>query len=224
MLKSFYTALLVSLCLGLNAQVGVNNPSPTQALDVNGKVKVSDDNLSPVDGTLRYSDDVEDFQGYAAGEWKSLTKSATPQNVVPISYAHFGVVNDGMWVDFDRRYDNSRSDPTFSITDTQVPAGKILVVDQICATQTSGDADSFFYASVRPTRLNSGDQFNTNPQIVIGGSRKGGTTCIEAERAPILVVKREGSLRVWNDNISGGTIRVMVYGFFVDSLDDVFTY
>lgn len=219
--------LLASLLLSTVgiAQVGINQPNPEQALDVNGKVKVADDSTPPSEGTLRYNDGAADLEGYVDGEWKSLTKSATADSPQPVVFAHFGVQNDEAWVPFDRTYDYTRADPTSDITNVEVPAGKILVVDQICVTQDGGSNDSYFLASVRPTRPGSdGSQFIRNPQIRIGGSRRAGTTCVEAERAPLLVVKDQGSIQAWNSTDSGGPVRIVVFGFYVDNLDQYFGY
>ncbi|MEL6390870.1 MAG: hypothetical protein AAFQ02_11990 [Bacteroidota bacterium] len=196
-----------------------------QGLNVKGKIKISDDSTPGTEGVLRYRSAVDDLEGYVDGQWKSLTKSTAPENPQPIVYAHFGVNNDGQWVPFDRSYDYTRSDPTDDLSNVEVPSGKIFVVDKFCVTMDSGTADSYFLASVRPTRrLSDGTQTNRNPQVTIGGSRKDGTTCIDAARAPIFVVKNRGSIAVQNREVSGGRVRVQVFGFYVDSLEDYFTY
>ena len=224
MLRNTLLVLLATTSI-LSAQVGVNEPNPSQTLDVNGKVEISDDNRAPTDGTLRYNDGAADFEGYTGGEWRSLTKSATPDDPQPVVFAHFGVENNATWGPFDRSYDYTRSDPTQDLFSVTVPLNKILVVDQICATLSTGsNPDDYFYASVRPSRLSGGEQIIANPQIVLGGSRRDGTTCIEAERAPLIVVKNQGSVRVWNSTNSGGEVRLLVFGFYVDDLDQYFSY
>ena len=225
MYRLYFILTLLFVSLGVTAQVGVNEPNPVQALDVNGKVSIGNDGAVPTDGTLRYNGTDDDFEGFADGEWKSLTKSGTPVAPRPVVYAEFGAPNDNTWNPFDRWYDYTDR-PLLDRTNVEVPAGKIFVVDQICATLSSGsNMDDYFYASVRPTqRLSDGTQTNVNPQIVIAGGRKDGTTCIQTERAPLLVIENQGSIAVWNSTNSGGQIRVMVYGFYVDRVEDYFTY
>lgn len=41
---------LILLALSLSAQVGVNNTTPEQALDINGKIKLTDDADGDVEG------------------------------------------------------------------------------------------------------------------------------------------------------------------------------
>jgi hypothetical protein len=70
-MKYFFLLLLFSfLCLGdLSAQVGINNTNPSQALDVGGKIKVGDDQIAPVAGTIRYNRVTKTFEGYDGTEW-----------------------------------------------------------------------------------------------------------------------------------------------------------
>lgn len=208
------------------SQMGILEPDPDQALDVNGKIEIGDDARAPTNGTLRYNDDVDDFEGYAGGEWHSLTQSAVAGSPQPVVFAEFGLPNTNTWTDFDRSYDYTLFDPTTDLTNVVVPVGKIFVVEQICATLSSGtNGDDYFYASVRPTEmLGNGDQTNRNPQIVISGGRRDGTTCIQGNRAPLLVVKNQGSIKAWNSSNSGGQLRILVYGFYVDQLEDYFSY
>lgn len=212
----------------LTAQVGVNNPTPEQTLDVSGKLKITDDATPPTDGTLRFNDGAQDFEGYSEGEWKSLTKSAAADNPVPVALAHFGIDNTGVGVadfePFNTLYNYTNSNPTNGTTNTIIPIGKFLVIDQICVTQDGGLEDTYFRASVRPTVQNGSNQQVQNPQIMITGSLEGGTTCVEAERAPLLVVKGGGTIYGWNSAQSGGNVRIMTYGFIVDNLDQYFGY
>ncbi len=61
----------------LAQNVGVGTATPVQVLDVNGKLKVGNDNAAPVAGTIRFNEAVKDFEGYTGTEWKSLTASNT---------------------------------------------------------------------------------------------------------------------------------------------------
>lgn len=222
----YFTAFAATTAL--HAQVGVNNPTPEQALDIEGKVKISDDATPPSDGTMRYNDGADDLEGYVDGEWKSLTKSATPDAPQPIVFTEYGLPNDAIWTPFDGTHDYTTSSPDQSLSNLEVPTGKFFVADQVCVTLSSGsNPNDYFYASVRPTRpLASlgGNQAIQNPQIVVGGSRRDGTTCVTANRAPLFVVRPTGSVYAWNSTNSGGEVRIMVYGFYVDDVEQYFTY
>jgi hypothetical protein len=55
--------------------VGVKTNTPQAALDVNGRIKMSDDNTNPVKGTIRWNENSKDFEGFNGTEWLSLTLS-----------------------------------------------------------------------------------------------------------------------------------------------------
>ena len=56
-----------------NGNVGIGTGSPSQVLEVNGAIKVSDANASPGAGTIRYNPATKDFEGFDGTRWKSLT-------------------------------------------------------------------------------------------------------------------------------------------------------
>jgi hypothetical protein len=58
-----------------NPKVGVSTTTPSQALDVAGKLKLSDDNTVPQPGTVRWNAATGDFEGYNGIEWLSFTKN-----------------------------------------------------------------------------------------------------------------------------------------------------
>lgn len=57
------------------SKVGVNEANPKATLDVNGKLKVSDDTEAPIAGAIRYNSATLDFEGFDGTQWKSFTKS-----------------------------------------------------------------------------------------------------------------------------------------------------
>lgn len=63
------------LSIESGGQVGIGNTAPTQKLEVNGKIKLSDDATAPLAGTIRWNDMKHDFEGYNGTEWLSFTKS-----------------------------------------------------------------------------------------------------------------------------------------------------
>lgn len=56
--------------------VGINTDNPQALLDVNGKIKISNDENEPLAGMLRYNAAIHDFEGYDGKKWRSLTKSS----------------------------------------------------------------------------------------------------------------------------------------------------
>ena len=59
----------------LASNVGINNISPEQTLDVTGKIKVGDDVNTPTAGTIRWNDATKDFEGYDGTQWYSFTRT-----------------------------------------------------------------------------------------------------------------------------------------------------
>jgi hypothetical protein len=82
-----------TLNLSENKQVGINMGligSPSQTLDVNGKIKVADDEYAPEEGTIRWNDEKGDFEGYDGSKWLSLTSN----NNKGVSGSGFGEITD----------------------------------------------------------------------------------------------------------------------------------
>lgn len=65
--------------------VGVGTQAPQQKLDVNGKLKIGNDNATPQAGTVRFNNATRDFEGYTGTEWKSLTASYADAPLVNIA-------------------------------------------------------------------------------------------------------------------------------------------
>lgn len=55
------------------SKVGINTTVPGQMLQVNGKLKLGDDLVSPDAGTIRWNSINKDFEGYDGTQWLSLT-------------------------------------------------------------------------------------------------------------------------------------------------------
>lgn len=220
--------LLATLPFAASAQVGVNNNSPEQALDVDGKIKVTDDGTTPSNGTIRYNSPEDDFEGFAGGEWQSLTKSAVPNDPQPGYFAEFSVnpgsssgssPGSGDWALFDRIERMSDNQTFFQV----IPGDQFFVVDQICMTLEDMQPGDTFYAGVRKVR-DQNDNFGLNPQIFMSGGAQDGTKCMQSNRAPLLILQPGQTLQRWNSSNSDGQVRIMVYGFFVDELADYFQF
>ncbi|MDX1407698.1 MAG: FG-GAP repeat protein [Saprospiraceae bacterium] len=57
----------------VNPKVGIQTDSPSQTLDVNGKMQLGDDTTAPEPGTIRWNAATQDFEGFNGAEWLSLT-------------------------------------------------------------------------------------------------------------------------------------------------------
>ena len=143
----FFTLLFFALlCTGARAQVGVNNPSPEQALDVNGKVKITDDAATPSPGTLRYDARGDAFQGFTSTGWKSfgnVEAGVLPANAEPF-YGNVGGVergNNGNFVF--RDWANIQN---FSV----VPEGKWLIVTALFPRPNALAIDQHFEFTIGP--------------------------------------------------------------------------
>lgn len=58
-----------------DTRVGINVTDPQAALDINGKLKLSNDDSAPLPGMLRYNAETQDFEGFDGDKWQSLTKA-----------------------------------------------------------------------------------------------------------------------------------------------------
>lgn len=231
-------ALLLSTFLApAAAQVGVNNPDPEQALDVNGKVKVGDDRTPPTDGTMRYNETDGIFEGYTNGKWETLnTKSAAPEMPVPVTMTMFQTapigINNPQATDYepiDYVTTHFNTSVVFDLNAENerkvVPDGYYLVIDRMTATsaETTGDA-TFLVEFI------AGDgtaaQTLANPRMMLSGSNTGGTVSYGNGRGPIMVLEAGKQLLFVNrsDSSTGPDVRAVVTGFLVRSVDDYFTY
>nr|WP_321237170.1 hypothetical protein [uncultured Psychroserpens sp.] len=61
-----------------SGNVGLGITDPQARLDVNGKIKISDDNTNPTEGSMRYNSVTKNFEGYNGNEWLILNNPTTP--------------------------------------------------------------------------------------------------------------------------------------------------
>ncbi len=54
-------------------KVGINTLTPQATLDINGKIRIADDDSTALAGMLRYNEDKQDFEGFDGSKWRSLT-------------------------------------------------------------------------------------------------------------------------------------------------------
>lgn len=74
MKKWIYLALCLPFFLNAQQKVGINQNNPAVTLDINGSMRVGNDNnnASPA-GTVRFNPETGDFEGFDGNEWVSFT-------------------------------------------------------------------------------------------------------------------------------------------------------
>ena len=205
----FLTLLFSSFAA--TAQVGVNNANPEQALDVSGKIKLTDDATAPTAGTLRYNATEDDFQGYNGTEWKSLTvDDAGPSNPVAYRGRTTGV---GKGEIEDVTFTPWASGSGF----TNVPAGKHFLVTQLEYHANGLGNDDLLIKAFIYVRTSS-DGVVTS--LTFDGPASSITPRIASRDNPILILRPGERLQLDHVNTSNKNfIELRARGFLVDDLD-----
>lgn len=202
------------------AQVGVGTETPTQELDVDGKIKISNDGRTPTAGTLRYTTVTDDFEGYDGTEWKSLTEqksSGTPSDPVPYvgrsspvqvgnALASPGLVTLQRWEDAAGNFQRVPSGMFFLVT-------RIHVQDNnLTSTFERIDCGVYAQASVNTVRSNS--------LVRMVGSNRVLVTLTGDQSNPLMILRPNDRIAIYNNNVaSQTTVNVVIHGFLVDDLD-----
>jgi hypothetical protein len=63
-----------------NPKVGINTTDPEQTFEVNGKLRLGNDNTAPLTGTMRFNPATLDFEGYNGSKWLSFTQNSNGQS------------------------------------------------------------------------------------------------------------------------------------------------
>ncbi|MBK9734253.1 MAG: hypothetical protein IPO92_04505 [Saprospiraceae bacterium] len=97
--------ILFTLCLtGLiplimwSQKVGINTDTPQEALDVNGKIKVGNDNTPSTTGSIRFNPETKDFEGFDGNDWVPFTPD--PRETFWPAYGNRGAI--GSYYDYSR--------------------------------------------------------------------------------------------------------------------------
>lgn len=212
--------LLLSIGSFLQAQVGVGTPTPTQELDVDGKIKISNDGRTPTAGTIRYTTVSDDFEGYDGTEWKSLTEqksNGTPSD--PVAYvgrsspvqvgnqlASPGLVTLQSWANT-------------AVSFQRVPAGMFFLVTRIQVqdnnlTSVNERIDCGVYAQAAVNTIRS------NSLVRMVGSNRELVTLTGDQSNPLIILRPNDRIAIYNNNVaSQTTVNVLIHGFLVDELD-----
>jgi hypothetical protein len=78
-MKVLFSSMFMFISISIVAQtgnVGIGTTlAPQQKLEVNGKIKIGNDNAADVAGSIRYNTTTKDFEGFTGSGWVSLTKT-----------------------------------------------------------------------------------------------------------------------------------------------------
>ncbi|MDP0491718.1 MAG: hypothetical protein Q7Q71_11770 [Verrucomicrobiota bacterium JB023] len=200
--------------VGLLAQVGINNDDPEQALDVNGKVKVGDDNVPPSEGTLRFNEQNDEFEGYDGAQWKNLSdKSAgsLPSGPIPI-YGNEILLTNGAVGNIRFGYWDSFS--TFE----KIPDGKYLLITGIYTSPNAATLDATYYGRIGATMTSEGYPSPSGAGLTFTSASP---HHISGDAAPLVVGRPGGYITAYQtSNLSGRTnTDIEVRGFLVDDLN-----
>ncbi|WP_020567655.1 hypothetical protein [Neolewinella persica] len=218
-MRSSSLILLIFFSSLLTAQVGVNTPTPSQALDVMGKIQVSDDATPPERGTIRFNDQTSEFEGYNGREWKvlSLDKSSdTPTG--PIPYGGFSSpvpVGNTEAVNCTFEKSGVTGDPGPN-SFTQVPAGHYFIITHINVLDNN--------LSTGLERMNVSIRAGTSFSRFSTALRYAGTNhsfppISGSLTSPLIILRPGENIRIFNNaNISQTTLNVAFRGFLVEDL------
>ena len=206
--------LLAATTLG--AQVGVNNPNPTQALDVAGKIKLADDGTAPSAGTMRYEAGEAEFQGYDGRAWTAFNAAqaggALPSAAVPVfgKYNALSPSEQGTVLFYN---------PVTASNFSAVPAGKTLIVTAAWVGPNFFNINSLRYNVGLYPSTSSNALTGSNPLLnftLRGDVRE--NSVLESSLAPLTVVVGGSYLYCAASSQSEGSVEVYVRGFLVDDL------
>lgn len=213
-MKKLVTTIVFFLCVMSIAsaqKVGVNQPVPKQALDVNGKMQIGNDAEPATAGAIRYNDTTNEHEGYNGTEWKSFTEeksSGLPSN--PVSVYGYSVVIPGNILSIYVYRDDTGSGYT------KVPTGKFLIINLISIISNNLGSTGRAVVKIGP-----GDAVNglpTNARSMVFGGDRLNPQIFTAGASPLLILRGGEYLNAVNENVSDYPVNVFFRGFFVDDL------
>lgn len=217
-MRNFTFFLLIFSTSLSYAQVGINNDTPNQALDVEGKIRVSDDATAPDRGTIRFNSGSGEFEGYDGVAWKvlSLEKSGgAPTD--PIAYTgrspNISTGNDPAVLCQFQKVSLSGPDQPFF---TQTPAGRYFLVTMVNVVDNNL-ATNEEYMDVT---LRAGTTFSRFPaSLRLSGTNRNMKAVTGDLSNPLLILRPGENVRIFNNFNSESTVNVNIRGFLVDELD-----
>lgn len=217
-MKKIFTLLLGSLIMiSVDAQVGVNNSNPEQALDVAGKIKLTDDATSPTAGTMRYNNTNSAFEGHNGTQWHAFNNgSGIPTNAKMVFSNTKGMLPAVSASPTSLVFKDEKG---ITVVNTTVPSGKYLLITYISLSPTSFlnfDTETPFYG----IRIN----YSSNSQEISGKYIGGNLFSATAGYAPLGIIRANASFSIGVSLLANtlkqfsNGIDAYVVGFLVDDL------
>jgi len=203
----YFSLFLCFLFLShLSAQVGINNPNPSQALDVGGKIKVGNDEIAPVAGTIRYNRVTGTFEGYDGTEWSVFNpvedggSGTLPSGTVVSSRVSlaFSSGAESVYASF--------KDVLSGTSFTSVPAGRTLFISYMSFMPSSNSTGYMF--DIYPESPSGQAQFADGIGVVEKNAERNQE--LTEENGFLLVIPSGGKLSV---NKTEGRAFIFLRGF-----------
>ena len=211
-MKYFILFWLLLASFILPAQVGINTNNPDQKLDVNGKIKISDDGATPTPGTMRYDTIIDQFQGYNGTEWLSFSQQPNgplPSESIPV-FSYENIISAGTTKPFVFR------DWDGTIHNT-IPVNKMIIVTGIYPSPNSAAITNSFYALSLSVNNSSTGLAVVGTALRISGYDNV-SQFFSGDQSPLFVVKSGEYLSVFSYGTSELTMSLSLRGFLVDDV------
>ena len=207
-MKIILGALFLFFSFFVSGQVGINKTNPIQTLDVNGKVKIGNDGVTPSEGTLRYGS-TGDFEGYTSGGWKSFTQSSSsliPGDVIPITAS--STISPGVTQDF-TLYD------AFTLTSyVNIPSGKYFMVTSIVVSSNSVGTAGTHTLSIGP-RVSTTFPISYR-SVDLKGDRATSSQIISDPYGFLAIIRPGEKFSIYNSSGSDYPVDITVRGYLLN--------
>lgn len=211
---------LVIISTAASAQVGINNPSPQQTLDVKGKIALSDDRTPPTAGTLRYNASEEAFEGYNGAKWSRLTNipqtagsGSLPEGAIPVYGVTNGITADGEVENFPINYGDG------SVSTDVVPENTYLLVTWINVRDNDINPTETTRVLAIVAPRTSASAFPTVSRGLYMSGTLPDMIWTQSSLSPLIICRPGERLAASNSQSSEDFINVEFRGFLVPDLD-----
>lgn len=203
----------------MTAQVGINTDTPEQALDVNGKLAIGDDDEDPTEGTLRYNTTDLVFEGFDGTEWTRLTNEpnlsnggSIPAGAIPVYGASPALTANDEVENITMYYGHG------SGSFLSVPANTYLIITWASVIDNNISlASELVNTRIGPST--SGISYPVyNRSIIIAGDIAT-NIWTQSSLSPLVIVRPGERLSATNSRTSDETVNVQVRGFIVPNLN-----
>lgn len=207
-MKLIQIIIVLMFSIPLWSQVGINNTNPNQALDVNGKVKIGNDGVTPSEGTLRYGS-TGDFEGYTSGGWRSFTQSSSsiiPGDIIPITAS--STISPNVIQDF-TIYD------AFTLNSyVTIPSGKYFMVTSIVVTSNTTGTTGVHALTIGPRVSTTYPIFYRS--IDLKGDRATSSQTLSDPYGFLVIIRPGEKFSIYNSSNSDYPVDITVRGFLLD--------